>query len=130
MPENEQIATDLGLMYLGLGDTKRAFQQFGTALAQSPNYAPATLPLAYVMQVNRTKSNSLSLHCLNQHSMYANHQFVIYVCLKVQGEYDVAFSKYKIAAQSMPESWALWNNIGMCLYGKQKYVSVSRSIPI
>lgn len=44
------------------------------------------------------------------------------------GDFDVAFSKYKIASQSMPESWALWNNIGMCLYGKQKYVSVSLSI--
>lgn len=51
VPESEQIATELGLMYLGLGDTKRAFQQFGTALAQSANYAKATLPMAYVMQV-------------------------------------------------------------------------------
>ncbi|XP_031784339.1 Bardet-Biedl syndrome 4 protein isoform X1 [Nasonia vitripennis] len=91
VPESEEIATELGLMYLGLGDTKRAFQQFGTALAQSANYAKATLPMAYVMQSH--------------------------------GEFDVAFSKYKIAAQSMSESWALWNNVGMCLYGKQKYVS-------
>lgn len=51
VPESEEIATELGLMYLGLGDTKRAFQQFGTALAQSANYAKATLPMAYVMQV-------------------------------------------------------------------------------
>lgn len=42
-------------------------------------------------------------------------------------EYDVALSKYKIAAQTTPESSALWNNIGMCLYGKQKYVAVNSS---
>lgn len=40
-------------------------------------------------------------------------------------EYDVALSKYKVAAQTTPESSVLWNNIGMCLYGKQKYVAVS-----
>lgn len=40
-------------------------------------------------------------------------------------EYDVALSKYKIAVQSEPTSVALWNNIGMCFYSKQKYVAVS-----
>lgn len=40
-------------------------------------------------------------------------------------EYDVALSKYKVAAQTIPESSILWNNIGMCLYAKQKYVAVS-----
>ncbi|XP_076234859.1 Bardet-Biedl syndrome 4 [Calliopsis andreniformis] len=38
-------------------------------------------------------------------------------------EYDVALSKYKLAAQSIPESHALWNNVGMCFYGKQKFVA-------
>ncbi|XP_014205883.1 Bardet-Biedl syndrome 4 protein [Copidosoma floridanum] len=90
-PENEEIATELGQLYLGLGDTKRALQQFGMALARSPNYSKAILPLAYVVQTN--------------------------------GEYDVAFSKYKIAAATMQESWTVWNNIGMCLFGKQKYIS-------
>lgn len=41
------------------------------------------------------------------------------------GEYDVALSKYKSAAQTLPESSALWNNIGMCFFGKQKFVAVS-----
>lgn len=51
-PECEEILVELGLMYLRLGDTKRAFQQFGTALAQKPNYAKAILPMAYILQVN------------------------------------------------------------------------------
>ncbi|XP_017758735.1 PREDICTED: Bardet-Biedl syndrome 4 protein homolog [Eufriesea mexicana] len=38
-------------------------------------------------------------------------------------EYDVALSKYKLASQSIPESYALWNNVGMCFYGKQKFVA-------
>ncbi|XP_006614029.1 Bardet-Biedl syndrome 4 protein homolog isoform X1 [Apis dorsata] len=90
-PESIEAATELGLLYLKIGDVQRAFQQFGTAIAHSPNYAKAILPIAYIIQ---------------------NHQ-----------EYDVALSKYKQAAQSIPESYALWNNVGMCFYGKQKFVA-------
>lgn len=38
-------------------------------------------------------------------------------------EFDVALSKYKIAVQNEPDSVALWNNIGMCFYSKQKYIA-------
>ena len=41
------------------------------------------------------------------------------------GEFDVALSKYRVAAQTVPESPPLWNNIGMCFFGKKKYVAVS-----
>ena len=40
------------------------------------------------------------------------------------GDYDVALTKYRVAAASMPESPQLWNNIGMCFFGKNKYVAV------
>ncbi|XP_066589421.1 Bardet-Biedl syndrome 4 protein [Prorops nasuta] len=90
-PESVDAATELGLVYLRIGDTQRAFQQFGAALAQSPNYPNALLPMAFIMQ---------------------NHR-----------EHDVALSKYKSAAHTIPESSAVWNNVGMCFYGKQKYVA-------
>ncbi|XP_050297667.1 Bardet-Biedl syndrome 4 protein homolog [Anthonomus grandis grandis] len=38
-------------------------------------------------------------------------------------EFDVALSKYKIAVLYQPESVALWNNIGLCFYSKQKYIA-------
>ena len=43
--------------------------------------------------------------------------------MQTHQDYDVALSKYKIATQSMPESPPLWNNIGMCFFGKAKYVA-------
>ncbi|XP_011860397.1 PREDICTED: Bardet-Biedl syndrome 4 protein homolog isoform X1 [Vollenhovia emeryi] len=95
-PQSIDAATELGLLYLRIGDTQRAFQQFGAALAHSPNCVKAILPMAYIMQ---------------------NHR-----------EYDVALSKYKVAAQTIPESSTLWNNIGMCLYAKQKYVAAISSL--
>ena len=44
--------------------------------------------------------------------------------LQLHGDYDVALVKYRIAAVETPESGPLWNNIGMCFYGKKKYVAV------
>ncbi|KAB7498889.1 Bardet-Biedl syndrome 4 protein, partial [Armadillidium nasatum] len=38
-------------------------------------------------------------------------------------DYDVALSKYRIAALNIPESPPLWNNIAMCFFGKKKYVA-------
>jgi hypothetical protein len=32
---------------------------------------------------------------------------------------DVALVKYRVAAAMCPNSPQLWNNIGMCFYGKQ-----------
>lgn len=44
--------------------------------------------------------------------------------MQCHSDYDVALSKYRTAAQASPESPHLWNNIGMCFYGKKKYVAV------
>jgi tetratricopeptide (TPR) repeat protein len=34
---------------------------------------------------------------------------------------DVALIKYRVAAVQTPHSAQLWNNIGMCFFGKQRY---------
>ena len=38
-------------------------------------------------------------------------------------EWDAALAKYKTASGVTPESPHLWNNIGMCFFGKKKYVA-------
>ncbi|KAI1725478.1 bardet-Biedl syndrome 4 protein [Ditylenchus destructor] len=43
--------------------------------------------------------------------------------LQAHGDYDVALSKYKIAATEFDHSAALWNNIAMCYFGKGKLVA-------
>lgn len=42
-------------------------------------------------------------------------------------DFDVALTKYRVAAQKWPDSAQLWSNIGMCFHGKKKYVAVSAS---
>merc|ERR1711924_38592 len=36
---------------------------------------------------------------------------------------DVALVEYRVAAVQTPNSAQLWNNIGMCFFGKQRYVA-------
>ena len=36
---------------------------------------------------------------------------------------DVALVKYRVAAVQTPHSAQLWNNIGMCFFGKQRFVA-------
>ncbi|KAJ7418909.1 Bardet-Biedl syndrome 4 protein [Pitangus sulphuratus] len=43
--------------------------------------------------------------------------------MQAHGDFDVALSKYKVVAGTVPESPPLWNNIGMCFFGKKKYVA-------
>ena len=45
--------------------------------------------------------------------------------MQEHGDFDVALSKYRVAANTIPESPHLWNNIGMCNFGKKKFVAVS-----
>lgn len=49
--------------------------------------------------------------------------------MQAHGDFDVALSKYKVVASSIPESPPLWNNIGMCFFGKKKYVAVNIQFP-
>ncbi|KFP27813.1 Bardet-Biedl syndrome 4 protein, partial [Colius striatus] len=43
--------------------------------------------------------------------------------MQAHGDFDVALSKYRMVASSVPESPPLWNNVGMCFFGKKKYVA-------
>ena len=44
--------------------------------------------------------------------------------MQAHGDFDVALTKYRIAAQETPESAPLWNNVAMCFFGKKKFVAV------
>nr|CAD2167588.1 unnamed protein product [Meloidogyne enterolobii] len=43
--------------------------------------------------------------------------------LQMNNDWDVALSKYKIVAADFDHSCAIWNNIGMCFFGKSKLIA-------
>ncbi|KAK7912681.1 hypothetical protein WMY93_012892 [Mugilogobius chulae] len=90
-PENTELLTTLGLLYLQLGKYQKAFEHLGNALTFDPSNYKAILAAGSMMQTH--------------------------------GDFDVAMNKYRVAASAVPESPPLWNNIGMCFFGKKKYVA-------
>jgi len=90
-PENPEILTNLGLLYLRLGENYRAFDFLGNSLVHDPKNPKTILAAGSIIQ---------------DHS-----------------DMDVALVKYRVAAVSTPNSPQLWNNIGMCFFGKQRYIA-------
>lgn len=92
-PENPDLCATLGLLYMQSGRHAEAFEQLGTALAFDPSNSKAILAAGSMMQSHN--------------------------------DLDVALSKYRVAAaaDNMPESPQLWSNIGMCFFGKKKFVA-------
>eukprot|EP01029_Cantina_marsupialis_P027311 TRINITY_DN75_c0_g1_i3.p1 TRINITY_DN75_c0_g1~~TRINITY_DN75_c0_g1_i3.p1 ORF type:complete len:400 (+),score=56.32 TRINITY_DN75_c0_g1_i3:137-1336(+) len=90
-PENSELLTTVGLLYLRMGANYRAFDYLGNSLTHDPKNAKTILAAGSIIQ---------------DHS-----------------DMDVALSKYRVAAVATPNSAQLWNNIGMCFFGKQKFVA-------
>ncbi|XP_042329418.1 Bardet-Biedl syndrome 4 protein isoform X2 [Sceloporus undulatus] len=90
-PENTELLTTLGLLYLEREDYQKAFEHLGNALTYDPSNYKAILAAGSMMQTH--------------------------------GDFDVALTKYRVVACAVPESPPLWNNIGMCFFGKKKYVA-------
>uniref|UniRef100_A0A7S3GDF2 Uncharacterized protein n=1 Tax=Palpitomonas bilix TaxID=652834 RepID=A0A7S3GDF2_9EUKA len=90
-PENPEILTTIGLLYLRLGENYRAFDFLGNALTHDAKNPKTILAAGSIIQ---------------DHS-----------------DMDVALIKYRVAATQTPNSAQLWNNIGMCFFGKQRYVA-------
>lgn len=90
-PENPELMTTLGLLYMQLNENQKAFEMLGNALVYDPCNVKAILAAGAMIQD--------------------------------QGDFEVALTKYHNASTKIPESPQLWNNIGMCFFGKTKYVA-------
>lgn len=90
-PDNPEMLTTVGLLYLRIGENYRAFDYLGNSLTHDPRNAKTILAAGSIIQ---------------DHS-----------------DMDVALVKYRVAAVLTPNSAQLWNNIGMCFFGKQRYVA-------
>ncbi|KAM4677604.1 BBSome complex member BBS4 [Discoglossus pictus] len=115
----------LGKIYLLEGNTEAAIQTYIQALQLSPENTEllTTLGLLYLQNGLYQKAFEYLGNALTYDP--SNYKGILAAGCMMQshGDYDVALSKYRVAASSVPESSPLWNNIGMCFYGKKKYVA-------
>ena len=85
-PENPELLTTIGLVYIRLGENFQAFQFLGNSLTLDPKNPKTILAAGSIIQD--------------------------------KSDHDAALLKYRIAAVYNPDSAELWNNIGMCFFGK------------
>ncbi|KAM4660599.1 BBSome complex member BBS4 isoform 2-T2 [Amazona ochrocephala] len=92
----------LGKIHLLEGEMDKAIEVYKKAVEFSPENADllTTLGLLY-LQATLAAGSMMQAH----------------------GDFDVALSKYRVIAGTVPESPPLWNNIGMCFFGKKKYIA-------
>jgi len=122
---HDETFMEQGRAYAGLGKHEAAIDMFLEALEFSPENPVllTTVGLLYLRIEENFKAfdylgNSLTYDPRNPKTILAAGSVI-----QDHGDMDVALVKYRVAAVKTPNSAQLWNNIGMCFFGKQKYVA-------
>nr|XP_020461357.1 Bardet-Biedl syndrome 4 protein isoform X3 [Monopterus albus] len=115
----------LGKVHLLAGETDKAIEVYKRAVEFSPENTEllTTLGLLFLQLGKYQKAfehlgNALTFDPNNYKAILAAGSM-----MQTHGDFDVAMNKYRVAACAVPESPPLWNNIGMCFFGKKKYVA-------
>lgn len=90
-PDNPELLTTVGLLYLRMGENYRAFEYLNNSLSVDPRDEKTILAAGSIIQDHN--------------------------------DMDGALIKYRVAAVKTPNSAQLWNNVGMCFFGKRKYIA-------
>lgn len=122
---HENTFTQMGRVYRLLGKEDEALAVYMDALESTPE-APDVLTaigLLHLKLGNNAKAfeflgNSLTYDPTNAKTILAAGSII-----QDNQDMDVALVKYRVAATQTPNSSQLWNNIGMCFFGKGKYVA-------
>ncbi|XP_066943258.1 Bardet-Biedl syndrome 4 protein-like isoform X4 [Macrobrachium rosenbergii] len=114
-----EIHHNLGVCYMHLKEYDNAREQLIFALEQNKHHQTfAMLAKLYLLE-NDVASSINTYRAAIESCLKARVIFMVWS----HQDFDVALAKYRVAAQSIPESPPLWNNIAMCFFGKKKYVA-------
>ncbi|XP_039277354.1 Bardet-Biedl syndrome 4 protein [Nilaparvata lugens] len=123
--KTEESYVALAECFIKLGDLKAAAEIYTVALQLYPSSSDLYTEFG-VLQMNRGDPQSAFDKfgsALAHEQTCTKSLLAAGSIIQKNGDYDVALAKYKVAAQYLPESAALWNNVGMCFFGKRKYVA-------
>eukprot|EP01041_Mallomonas_annulata_P011290 gene11290-23624_t len=122
---HEATFSQMGRVYRLMGNEEEALKVYMDAIETSPENPEilTTLGLLYLKLGNNTKAfeylgNSLTYDPKNPKTILAAGSII-----QDNQDMDVALVKYRVAATQTPNSAQLWNNIGMCFFGKGKLVA-------
>ncbi|XP_048828166.1 Bardet-Biedl syndrome 4 protein [Brienomyrus brachyistius] len=115
----------LGKIFLQQGEMEKAIEVYRKAVEFSPENTELLTTLGLLYMQNGTYQKAFE-HLGNALTYDPNNYKAILAAgsmMQTHGDFDVALNKYRVAACAMRESPPLWNNIGMCFFGKKKYVA-------
>ncbi|XP_064485498.1 Bardet-Biedl syndrome 4 protein-like [Ornithodoros turicata] len=122
---HDETAVVLGQLLETMDDVKGAVATYRKALDYHPESAELNtrLGLLYIQCGVYQKAFERLGAALACDATYTAAVLAAGSIMQTYGDYDVALSKYRVVAPTAPENPALWNNIGMCFFGKKKYVA-------
>jgi Bardet-Biedl syndrome 4 protein len=115
----------LGKVLLQQGKQEKAIKIYEVALTLSPENAEllTTLGLLQLEMGNTRKAFDLFGSALTYDPRDPKAVMGAGSIIQDFEDYDVALIKYRVTAVRTPESPEMWNNIGMCFFGKGKLVA-------
>lgn len=114
-PEHPELLTSLGLLYLRTGDNYRAFDLFGSALAQDPVNIRTILAVGSIIQdhseveVALVKYRIAAVHTPHSAQLWNN----IGMCFFSKQKYVAAIASLKKALYYAPFEWIISYNLGL-----------------
>lgn len=99
-----------------MGNQSKAFEHFGNALTFDPKDTKVDPPL--------NPPPPFFGHSEPRPSFPKKAILAAGSIIQECEDFDVALVKYRVSAVKTPEAAELWNNIGMCFFGKGKDVAV------
>ncbi|XP_043217717.1 Bardet-Biedl syndrome 4 protein-like isoform X2 [Amphibalanus amphitrite] len=123
--QHERTYDQLGQVALLQGDLQEAIATYQQATEQFPESAEllTSLGLLYMRAGQHQQAFEQLGSALAHQADSTAAILAAGSMMQGHGEFDVALSKYRVAARASAESPPLWNNIGMCFFGKKKYVA-------
>jgi Bardet-Biedl syndrome 4 protein len=124
-PENPELLTTLGLLYLRMGDTSKAFESLGNSLTHAPTDPTAILAVGSILQDNEDADVALVKYRVAAVRTPASGQLWnnIGLCFFSKGKLVAAISCLKRALALDPFEWITLYNLGLVHLHSEQFAS-------
>ncbi|KAF5400914.1 Bardet-Biedl syndrome 4 protein [Paragonimus heterotremus] len=124
-PENPELMTNLGLLYMKLGEEARAFEQLGSALTFQPNHFSALIAASTILLVHKDPDGALSKYRVAVKT--APESAILWnnigLTLLEKRRMVAAISCLKRASYLMPLQWRVAANLGFVYLQTGQFIS-------